>query len=504
MTNCRTSYFRGNPFQGHGSELDRLRHENGSLQQRVTELMNGSTQLGIIVSLDSDADHGPMATVASAGGNITETSWPRGMALHIGCPVRLRTDASGGAQSLAIVSFSKMPEGGNLSKVERINDETHFECSLLNQKRLIFHDKHGTVDEPKVGDSVLLDPLLGITLHKNLGSSTSVHTFTKDTGVEWEDIGGQEEAKHALQDAIVSPIVHADLWKKYKRRGSRGMMLHGPAGCGKTLLARAAATALARAHGKRNTSSGFLYVKGPELLDKWVGNSEANVRRLFANTRAHLKKEGYPCVLFLDEADAVLGVRGANAGNEGMERTIVPMFLAELDGFEDSGCFFLLATNRPDRLDPAIVRDGRVDRKARVGRPTQVDALAILEHTLTGKPHEKSVAELAGLAVAYVWKATHKLYDVATHLPDNEGVSMYLPLTFADLITGARLVGLVERATSYAIEREVLGNGSGIRPEDFTRAVDDAVKEERGLDHTADLFEWAETHGRVIEKVRRV
>jgi proteasome-associated ATPase len=502
MSNYRTSYHRGVPFAGHGSELDRLRHENASLQTRVSELMNGSTQLGIVVSLDEDADHGAMATVASAGGNITETRWPRGMALTIGCPVRLRTDASGGAQSLAIVSFSKMPEGGNLTKVERVVDETHFECSLLNQKRLIFHDKHETADEPKVGDSVLLDPLLGITLHKNLGSGASEHTYSRETGVSWDDVGGQDEAKKALIDAIVSPITHADLWKKYKRKASRGMLLHGPAGCGKTLLGKAAATAMAQAYKRKNASSGFLYVKGPSLLDKWVGESEANVRRLFANTRAHLKKEGYPCVLFLDEADAVLGVRGANAGNEGMERTIVPMFLAELDGFEDSGCFFLLATNRPDRLDPAIVRDGRVDRKARVGRPTEEDARAIVEHALKGRPH----ADDCGMyAVAFAWHDKHKLYDVATHLPDNEGVTLHLSVGFRDLITGARLVGLVERATSYAIEREILGGGKpGILPGDFERAVTDAVKEERGLDHTADLFEWAETHGRVIEKVRRV
>jgi proteasome-associated ATPase len=500
MANYRTSYFRGNPFQGQGSELDRLRHENASLQTRVTELMNGSTQLGIIASLDPDADNGPMATVASAGGNITETRWPRGMALTIGCPVRLRTDASGGAQSLSIVSFSKMPEGGNLTKVERVVDETHFECSLTNQKRLIFHDKHGTVDEPKVGDSVLLDPLLGITLHKNLGSSTSEHTYAKATGVSWDDIGGCEDAKRALQEALIHPITHADLYKKYKRTPSRGMLLHGGPGLGKTLLGKAAATALAAAHKKRHASSGFLYVKGPSLLDKFVGESEANVRRLFASTRAHLKKEGYPCVLFLDEADAVLGVRGANAGNEGMERTIVPMFLAELDGFEDSGCFFLLATNRPDRLDPAIVRDGRVDRKARVERPTPAIALDILKLALRGRPHSKECGEAA---IGEVWNVKHVLYTVQTAKTE-EACAATHSLLYSDLITGARLVGLVERATSYAIEREVLGNGSGIKPEDFTRAVDDAVKEERGLDHTADLFEWAETHGRVIEKVRRV
>jgi proteasome ATPase len=500
MTNYRTSYHRGVPFAGHGSELDRLRHENSSLQARVTELMNGSTQLGIVVSLDEESDHGAMATVASAGGNITETRWPRGMALGVGSPVRLRADASGGAQSLAIVSFAKMPEGGNISKVERILDETHFECSLMNQKRLIFHDRHGTDDEPKIGDSVLLDPLLGITLHKNLGTGNSEHTYAKETGVSWEDVGGCEEAKQALKEALIYPITHADLYKKYKRRPSRGMLLHGPPGCGKTYVAKAAATALAAAHKKKFTSTGYLYVKGPSLLNKWVGESEAGVRQLFSFTRAHLKKEGYPCIMCLDEADSILGVRGSNAGNEGMERTIVPMFLAELDGFEDSGCFLLLLTNRPDRLDPAIVRDGRVDRKARVGRPRKVDARDIVEHALEGRPHAR---ECTDQAIAAVWDEKHALYKVDA-APVDGGVSLERHVTFGDFITGARLVGLVERATSYAIEREVLGNGSGIRPEDFTKAVDDAVKEERGLDHTADLFEWAETHGRVIEKVRRV
>jgi ATPase family associated with various cellular activities (AAA) len=488
----RPSYHRGPPFTGQGSELDRLRHEKDSLERRLSEVLSGSTQIGIVVSVDEDAEP-RMVTVASAGGAITETRWPMGMTLRLGNAVRLRADASQGIGSLTIVSFAKMPEGGNVSKVERVIDEAHFECSLMNQKRLVFHDKAGSSEEPEVGDSVLLDPLLGITFTKNLGKGTSEHAYRKDTGVDWTDIGGQEEAKDALIDALVAPVTHADLFRKYKRKPARGLLLHGPPGCGKTLLGRAAATALARAHGQDPTDSGFHYVKGPALLDKWVGESEANVRRLFAATRAHLKKAGYPCVLFLDEADAVLGVRGANAGNEGMERTIVPMFLAELDGFEDSGCFFLLATNRADRLDPAIVRDGRVDRKAHVGRPTRQDALTIVSRALLGRPHKASCAEEC---VTAVWNPEHVLYRVTGK--DGEHA-----LTFGDLVTGARLVGLVERATTFAIRREVDGGDRGILPKDFVRATLGAVDEERGLDHTADLLEWAETRKHTIVSVVR-
>ncbi len=493
--NYRPSYHRGIPFSGRESELDRLRHEHAALSNRVDELAKGSTQLGIVVSLD-EANHA--VTVATSGGTISETAWPRGLALGPGTAVRLTMlQGTGG---LSILDVAKMPDGGNVCKVERIVDEAHFTCSLMNQPRLIFHDLGE--DGVKVGDEVLLDALCGITVVKNLGSVKSEHAYVKETGVAWEDIGGLENAKAALRDAVVFPVTHADLFARYKRRRSRGALLYGRPGNGKTMLGKAVATALATAHGKDYVADAFRYLKGPTLLNKWVGESEAAVRREFASSRAFLKKYGYPCVMMIDEADAVLGLRGSNPGNEGMERTIVPMFLAELDGFEESGCFLLLATNRPDRIDPAILRDGRVDRKIRVDPPTRETAEAIVTRALAGRPHAKGCVAACMRAV---YEASAPLYSLETILEGNGDVTRHLEFTYADLVSGARLAGLVERATSYAMQREVAGTGEKrITEEDFLRAVKDAVDEERGLDHTADLVEWAETHKRSVTKVRRV
>jgi proteasome-associated ATPase len=478
-------------FMG-GDELSHLRYENETLKKRVEELSTGALAFATLIAHD-----GKTALISPGGGQLAEVTLPLALMLEPGDVVRIRNDAGG--KSAIISRVESPPPVGVITKVQSILDETHFEAALSphGESRVITHRKEHKV---KVGDRVVLDSFASAIMTRNLGQADASKHAASDEGEEvtWEDVGGQEDAKRALREAVEDPIVHRDLFTKYKKRVSRGVLLYGPPGNGKTLLARAVASSIARRMGRKLSKTGFQYVKGPSLLDKFVGESEANVRRLFEQTRAHWKKEGTPCVLMIDEADSILGVRGASGFlGEGMERTIVPMFLAELDGFDPSGAFFLLATNRPDRLDPAILRDGRVDRKIAVKRPDEEGIRKILEIALLGRPQVKGLVEFAARAV----EEKRPLYRLQCRAID--GVEIYRDLGYADLVSGARLVGLAERAAGHAIQREILGGKAGISERDIQQAIEEAVNEERGLDHAADLALFVEERKLNVEKVVR-
>src|SRR5271155_5446953 len=305
--------------------------------------------------------------------------------LHIGAVVKVYVPM--GTNTAEIVGIMETPLllGSYATVKEVLTPQTKSRAGVLlvtvnaDTRTVIYYLSKS---EPKAGDRVILD-YHGLIVQRNLGSHDTSHALIEDTRVTWDDIGGQEEAKRALQEAIVEPVTKKKIYERFGMRSSKGVLLHGASGTGKTMLAKAAATALAELYGKESRGSGFIYVKGPELLNKWLGETEANIRRIFASAREHKEKHGYPAIVFIDEADALLGRRGSmGPGYEGMERTLVPQFLAEMDGMTSSGAFVLLATNRPDILDPAVVRDGRIDRKVHVSRPTEKDEASIFDRLL--------------------------------------------------------------------------------------------------------------------------
>ena len=375
----------------------------------------------------------------------------------------------------------------------------------------------------ETGDRVLVDPGMVVVLD-NLGKDQQRFSFDGDTGVSWSDIGGLDAAKDALREAIELPAVHADLFKAYGKHISKGVLLYGPAGCGKTLLAKAAATSLATTFGAEAKSTGFIYVKGPELLDKWVGNTESMIRGLFARARDHKKSHGYPAILFIDEADALLYTRGGGRSLGGLSQTIVPQFLSEMDGLDDSGAFVLLATNRPDILDPAVVRDGRIDRKVNVTRPNRVAATEILRIHMRGRPlDQKTVEEFATHAADGLWdtgidktqlatmglaaRAAETLYsdefaiyDVTYNNGNGRSVTR---MKLADLVNGAMLAGIVESASGNALLRDIAGGGnraSGLSLADIERAIKNTFRENLDTNHDLALDEFAETlSGKIVE-----
>lgn len=277
---------------------------------------------------------------------------------------------------------------------------------------------------------------------------------------------------------------------------ANGIVVHN---CGKTLLAKAVANAVREMFGGAS-DSGFIYIKGPEVLNMWVGNTESQIRGLFVRAKEHKEEHGYPAVVFIDEADAILGKRGGHHASV-LSSTIVPTFLAEMDGLSDSGAFVLLATNRQDILDPAIVREGRIDRKVVVARPDLKASAQILRIHLNRTKLADDPDELAGTAAAEMFNDIHHLYNVGLKA---KGVRKFY---IRHLVSGAMLAGTVDVATSFAINRDVEAGhqrASGLRKTDMIEAVRQIVKANRNLNHEDDLLHFAEQHGSEIEAVQRI
>ena len=311
----------------------------------------------------------------------------------------------------------------------------------------------------KPGERLIIDLSFQFVVG-SLGVPPSSFAFSPKVSVAWDDIGGHAVAKEQLREAIELPFAHPELFAAYKKRGVKGVLLSGPPGTGKTMLAKATATSLARTRGAA-ASTGFIYVKGPELLNMYIGNSEAQVRQLFVSARAHKAQHGYPAVVFVDEADALFRSRDMGT-NLGINATVVPQFLAEMDGLDEHAAIFILATNRPDILDAAVVREGRIDRKIQVGRPTQDDARTILEIHLRDRP-------LHGRG--HVSGALKELYSSARVVCEWNGTTLRL----GNLVNGAMIAEIVERASTLAMQRDI-GAGAteptGLRTADLIWAID--------------------------------
>lgn len=372
------------------------------------------------------------------------------------------------------------PRVGAIGSVQTVISPTRCEVSINGQSRQLVVAAH--VGALEVGDQVVVDDSGYFVLAKAVGSAASL-VYEDETGVTWGDIGGLDDAKEAIREAIEYPVQFADLYRAYGKSPSKGVLLYGPPGGGKTMLGKATATAL-RGH-SAGIPGGFLYVKGPELLNRYVGATEESIRALFDKARQYKAKTGHAAVLFIDEADAILGRRGGRGF--GLESTTVPAFLAEMDGLDDAGAFVMLATNRPDTLDAAVTRDGRIDRKILVGRPTKATAAEILKLHLRRRP-----LALDEDPDALVHGVVETMFDDAVLVLD-AGTFEDKPvrLLFRDVISGAAIAGVVNRATDRALarDRESGAEPTGITASDVRASVFSAAREMAHTDLRAEIMD---------------
>ncbi|MFN2542626.1 MAG: AAA family ATPase [Chthoniobacterales bacterium] len=382
---------------------------------------------------------------------------------------------------------------------------------VLGKDRLRVGSEHGlhsmvlqrssdlTSSSLKTGDEVRVDSNFRMALEMLSSSKSQEYYLDTVPELPWEKVGGQEAALQAIKDAIELPLLHADLFKKFQHATPKGFLLYGPPGCGKTLIGKATAfnlTKQLREKAGAEVREFFMHVKGPEILNMWVGESERMVREIFATAREK-RKEGFMPFVFIDEAESILGTRRASRYSNILS-TLVPMFCSEMDGIESlNDVVIILASNRADLIDPAILRPGRIDRKIKVNRPNKQGAREIYRIYLTDHlPYDGALSkESAGIG-----EAIKRLIDrVIEHQFARREENKFLEVTLrsgrkeilyrSDLISGAIIASIVERAKAMAIKRAITTEQEhGIREEDLNGAFD-AEYSENDIFPPADVTE---------------
>jgi proteasome-associated ATPase len=426
-------------------------------------------------------------------GKEVEVTLPPEKEVRVGDTAKLST------QTLQIVDVVETKFAGEIVGVQRVLDSASSEVEFQGGTRAVYNGRFD--GKLKAGDRVVLDPS-GLVIIRNLGQEDrkdDFFAFTENTNVTWDDIGGLIDAKREMIEAIELPYRFGQFYSFYGKKPLKGVLLYGPPGCGKTMLGKAAATSLSKLHEGKGTDTCFMYIKAPEILNKFIGASEANIRRIFAAARRHKEQHGYPAVVFIDEADAILRKRGTGMSFD-MERTIVPMFLAEMDGFDESGAIVMLATNRADTLDPAIVREGRISRKIKISRPDAPTGIDLFRLKLEGIPlyNGSTHQQLAEMAAKNLFSPERVLYHAVDAKREKH------PFLFANLVSGAMIAEIVDQATSLAMHRDIAaGKPTGMKAEDLSEAIDCAFRQNRDLNHDDDLNLFSEQLGTRIVALER-
>lgn len=406
-----------------------------------------------------------------------------------GQTVRMQVDnfqiCSGATEELA----------GEIARVQRRLDERTCEVSANGSSFVV---RSGVFEGNLIeeGDRVALDRSGQIIVRK-LGKSGDEYLFSQPTGVAWDDIGGLEEAKRELREAIELPHAHKKAYEWLEMKPPKGFLLFGPPGCGKTLLGKAAATSLAQIYTGKTDSSGFFYVKGPEFLQRYVGDSEAKVREVFANAAKFKERNGYPAIIFIDEAESILRRRGSGISSD-VENTIVPMFLTMMDGLSKSGAIVMLTTNRADMLDPAVLREGRVDRRILITRPSLSEAEEIFRIHLRKAPlADGNIFGHAASAANELFNPQHVLYRIQLK---KEGRIVEERFCLSDLVSGAMIAGIVSRAKTIAFRRYVMNKRlEGVSERDLKQAIQETYNENLRLKNSEALEDFiADYRGEVV------
>jgi proteasome-associated ATPase len=365
------------------------------------------------------------------------------------------------------------------------------------------------------GDSLLIDTKAGFAFERVPKAEVEDLVLEEVPDVGYEDIGGLGRQIEQIRDAVELPFLHKDLFRDYSLRPPKGVLLYGPPGCGKTLIAKAVANSLAkkiaqaRGDDAREAKSYFLNIKGPELLNKFVGETERHIRLIFQRAREKAS-EGTPVIVFFDEMDSIFRTRGSGVSSD-VETTVVPQLLSEIDGVEGlENVIVIGASNREDMIDPAILRPGRLDVKIKIERPDAESAIDIFSKYLTDSLpiNADDIAEFNGDRTACVQAMIERV--VERMYAENED-NRFLEVTYAngdkeimyfkDFNSGAMIQNVVDRAKKYAIKSQLETGAPGLRVQHLFDSILDEFAENEDLPNTTNPDDWARISGKKGERI---